>query len=159
MLKLCWELQKKNPGLVLGSLTSLLVLDDIPNSRWEQAIAPMESEISDWILLLIFSYGIQMLWLFFFTHKSADCGKGLVCEFPGSHSPERLRDQGPSKVRHILDCLLSSVTPQTNTEGPFSLASGAKSVHRRKGEAATVGLSPVCKGPPEHTDPANLPFP
>lgn len=98
-------------------------------------------------------------WLFFFTHKSAECGKGLVCEFPGSHSPERLRDQGPSKVRHIPDCLLSSVTPQTNTEGLFSLASGAKSVHRRKGEAATVGLSPVCKGPPEHTDPANLPFP
>jgi hypothetical protein len=40
------------------------------------------------------------LWLFFFTRKSAECGKGLVCEFPGSPSPERLRDQGPAKVRH-----------------------------------------------------------
>lgn len=60
---------------------------------------------------------------------------------------------------HIPDCLLSSVTPQTNTEGLFSPAFGAKSVHRRKGEAATVGLSLVCKGPPEHADPANLPLP
>lgn len=81
-----------------------------------------------------------------------------MCEFPGSPSPERLRDQGLSKVMHIPDCLLSSVTPQTNTEGLFSPAFGAKSVHRRKGEAATVGLSLVCKGPPEHTDPASRPM-
>lgn len=47
VLKLCWELQKKNPGLVLGSLTSLLVLDDIPNSHWDQAIVSVEFEISD----------------------------------------------------------------------------------------------------------------
>lgn len=79
--------------------------------------------------------------------------------FPGSLSPEALRDQGPSKVTHIHACLLGSVTPQTNTEGLSALPLGAKSVHRRKGEAATVGLSHVCKGPPEHSDPANLPFP
>ncbi|KAL6068352.1 hypothetical protein STEG23_020182, partial [Scotinomys teguina] len=30
--------------------------------------------------------------------KSAECGKGLVCVFPDSPSPERLKDQGPSKL-------------------------------------------------------------
>lgn len=73
----------------------------------------------------------------------------------GTKVPQRLGILPP-------DGLLSSVTPQTNTEGLFSPAFGAKSVHRKKEEAATVGLRLFARGPQSTQilpDPANPPFP